>query len=250
MRKMINTLFFIFILFSFTISAYAQSANNNTGGYSVILKTSPIPSANTSALLNINKASMSFVSLYQLPLWIQLSTIPIIILGIFSLIKFLPLYTGRLKHVLDNPKTKEIFYFIQRNPGVTIAEISDEQKINRGTLKYHLSQLVANNKIIFVRKGKFSRIFFNTSSTQDKETLISRYLKNDKSKDILFAIMDTPGITNQELSSKFDLAKSSIHDYLKNLSDDNIVEFHQDGKFKRCYIQQDARMILLRYKPL
>ena len=165
------------------------------------------------------------------------------------MIKLFPLVTNRLKHVLDNPKTKDIFYFIQRNPGVTIAEISEEQQINRGTLKYHLSQLLANNKIIFIRKGKFSRIFYNTSSTQDKETTITRYLKNEKNKEILFAIMDTPGITNQEISTRFDLAKSSTSDYLKNLFDDNILEFHQDGKFKRYYLKQDARLILLRYKP-
>jgi Mn-dependent DtxR family transcriptional regulator len=56
-------------------------------------------------------------------------------------------------------------------------------------------------------------------------------------------------MTNQDISARFNLAKSSTSDYLKTLFDDNILEFHQDGKFKRCYVKQDARMILLRYKP-
>jgi predicted transcriptional regulator len=160
-----------------------------------------------------------------------------------------PFFFGRLKHALENPKTKENYYFIQRNPGLTIAELSEEQKMNRGTLKYHLSQLLTNNKIVSVRKGKFSRLFYNNTSAMGKENIVSRHLRNDKSRDILFTIMDTPGVTSQELSARFNLAKSTTHDYLKSLSDDEIVEFHQDGKFKRCYLMQDARMILLRYRP-
>jgi DNA-binding IclR family transcriptional regulator len=61
--------------------------------------------------------------------------------------------------------------------------------------------------------------------------------------------MDNPGISNQELSDGFRLAKSTTHEYLKNFSDDGLVEFRQDGKFKRCYLNQDARMIMLRYRP-
>ena len=191
----------------------------------------------------------SWVAFEQLPNWVKLAGLSAVVLGAFSLALASPFLIGRLKHALENPKTKEIFYFIQRNPGMTIAELSEEQNMNRGTLKYHLSQLLTNNKIVFIRKGKFSRLFYNNTSTTDVENVVSRYLRNDKSRDILFTILDTPGVTNQEISSRFDLAKSTTHDYLKSLSDDGIVEFRQDGKFKRCYIMQDARMIMLRYRP-
>jgi predicted transcriptional regulator len=193
---------------------------------------------------------MDFIaSFWELPLWIQVTYLSIIAITILGLFKLMPLVSGRLKHALENPKTRDIFYFIQRNPGVTIAELSEEQKINRGTLKYHLSQLLSNNKIIFIRKGKFSRLFYNTLSPMDKESIVSRHLKNENSSRILFKIMDNPGISNQELSDGFRLAKSTTHEYLKNFSDDGLVEFRQDGKFKRCYLNQDARMIMLRYRP-
>jgi len=196
-----------------------------------------------------NIAYKTWVSFEQLPLWVQLAFLLIATLGLLSLIRISPGIISRLKHALENPKTKELFYFIQRNPGMTIGELSEQQNMNRGTLKYHLSQLLTNNKIVFIRKGKFSRLFSNSTSAMDKESAISRYLRNDKSREILFTIMDRPGVTNQELSSRFDLAKSTTHEYLKSFSDDDIVEFRQDGKFKRCYIMQDARMIMLRYRP-
>ncbi len=189
------------------------------------------------------------LSFWQLPLWVQLTFISFTLLGALAVIKISPFLFGRLKHALENSKTKNIFNFIQRNPGITIAELSDKENINRGTLKYHLSQLLTNNKIVFIKNGKFSRLFYNNSSATDKESTISRYMRNDKSRDILFTIMGTPGVTNQEISARFKLAKSTTHDYLRGMFEDGLLEFSQDGKFKRCYVTQDTRMILLRYKP-
>ncbi len=235
---------FIFIIFIY-LSTLAVHADDSSKGYTVQTFDPQNPDNN----VNFLNGDITGVNFLQLPLWIQISVISAIGFGVLGALYCFPFIRGRLKHALDNQKTKEIFYFIQRNPGMTIAELSDEQKMNRGTLKYHLGQLLANNKIMSIRKGKFSRLFYNNTSAMDKENIISLYLRNDKSRDILFTIMDTPGITNQELSAKFDLAKSTTHDYLRSLSNDGVVEFRQDGKFKRCYLMQDVRMILLRYRP-
>jgi predicted transcriptional regulator len=246
---------FIFIMILFIVESYllylpftiGATAQNNENGIGMRPYTpSYDPAGEFPHYTDVNYILSSF---WQLPLWIQIAFISLSIMAAFALIKTFPFFFGRLKHALENPKTREIFYFIQRNPGVTIAELSDEQKINRGTLKYHLSQLLSNNKIVFIKKGKFSRLFYNTTSPMDKESIISRYLKNENSRRILFKIMDNPGISNQELSDGFELAKSTTHEYLKNFSDDEIVEFRQDGKYKRCYLKQDARMIMLRYRP-
>ncbi len=187
---------------------------------------------------------------WELPLYVQLSygaIATIAILGLFKLITFI---SGRLKHALENPKTREIFFHIQNNPGLTIQQLSDEQHINRGTLKYHLSQLFTNNKITLMRRGKVSQLYYNKLSPMDKESVIASYMRgNDNSRSILFSIMDNPGVTNKDLSEKFGLDKSTITDYIKKFMDDDIVEFRQDGKFKRCYVKQDARMILLRLRP-
>jgi predicted transcriptional regulator len=191
-----------------------------------------------------------YYSFWELPLWVQLAYASVVVVGILGLMKLMPFVFGRLKNALENPKTKEIFYYIQSNPGLTIKQLSDEQNINRGTLKYHLGQLFSNNKITLIRRGKVSQLYHNTLSPQDKESVIASYLRReDKSPSILFSLMDNPGLTNKDLSEKFDLDKSTITDYMKKFMDDEIVEFRQDGRFKRCYVKQDARMILLRFRP-
>lgn len=214
-----------------------------TPGYNIEPQNNPIYPEETAGAADT-------VSFLELPLWIQLTYLSFIAAGIFALLKVLPFISGRLKTALENPKTKEIFFHIQNNPGLTIKELSDEQNINRGTLRYHLSQLFENNKITLIRKGKVSQLYHNTMSPMDKESIIASYLRrNDNSRSILFSIMDNPGVTNKDLSEKFNLDKSTITDYMKNFSNDDIVEFRQDGKFKRCYVKQDARMIMLRFRP-
>ena len=244
MRLRYGHLFFLILFFIIICdAAYAQGSGI---GY---VPADPDQIANHQNEPYVSTGADAMLQFWELPLWVQIAYLSLTAISILGLLKIMPVVLGRLKHALENPKTKEIFSFIQRNPGVTIAELSEEQNINRGTLKYHLSQLLANNKIIFIRKGKFSRLFYNTLTPLDKESIITHYLKNENSSRILLKIMDNPGISNQELSDGFDLAKSTTHEYLKNFSDDGLIDFRQDGKFKRCYLKQDVRMIMLRYRP-
>ncbi|WP_174590860.1 winged helix-turn-helix transcriptional regulator [Methanocella conradii] len=245
MREIIKFIIFIFLFSSICCSANTQSINENNGGYSI---TTFDPQKNPE-IKNNGVIDQGLTPFWKLHVYIQLTYILFCLFSITSLIYIFPFFFGRLKHALENPKTREILCFIQRNPGVTIAELSKRQNINRGTLKYHLSQLLSNDKITFIKKGKFARVFYNTSSPMDIENIISMYLKNENTRKILFKIMDNPGISNQELSNSFELAKSTTHEYIKKMSEDDILEFRQDGKFKRCYLKQDAHMVLLRYKP-
>ncbi len=173
MRKIFNTLIFIFFVFYASASAYAQSTTESNGGFIVTHNSAQ----QNPGLLTNNIISISWVSFLQLPLWVQLTYISLSIFALVALLKIFPLISGRLKHVLDNQKTKDIFYSIQKKPGLTIAELSEEQKMNRGTLKYHLSQLLVNNKIVFIKNGKFSRLFHNKQPVMDRESIISRYLR-------------------------------------------------------------------------
>ena len=73
---------------------------------------------------------------------------------------------GRLKNVLDNEKRQAILNYIMENPGCTIADISDTQKINRGTVKYHIFQLELNGKVFTKHENKFARLFHKTIGIQ------------------------------------------------------------------------------------
>ena len=232
------------VLSIFTITAYANSEFNNTS----VAWVASDGLSNNGYQHPGSLQSFSPISFFDLPLWVQIFLIPSLL---FSLIVLLnaPVIIGRLKNVLDNEKRQSILNYIMENPGCTIADISDTQKINRGTVKYHIFQLELSGKVLTKHENKFARLFHKTSEFRDMERVVTPYLRNDTSKAILRVIMDSPGITNQDLSSKFNLDKSTIHWYLQKFNSDGIISFVQDGKFRKCFMSTDAKLVMLRFMP-
>ncbi|MDW7728247.1 MAG: winged helix-turn-helix transcriptional regulator [Candidatus Methanoperedens sp.] len=97
--------------------------------------------------------------------------------------------------------------------------------------------------------GKFLRLFQNSGAFKDNEQKMAAHLKNTTGRLILWTILENPGTTNQELTEKFHVDKSTIHWHIQQFRNDNIVVFEQEGKFKRYYINTDAETILLRFMP-
>jgi predicted transcriptional regulator len=189
------------------------------------------------------------ISFWELPLWIKIAYISGIILAFLGLFKVIPIVLGRIKNLLENQSRQGIFKYILNNPGCTIAEISDHEEINRGSVKYHIIKLEFVGKIILTKMGKFSRLFQNSGTLNDNEQEVASHVKNGTSRLLLWAILENPGVTNQELVEKFHFAKSTIHWYTQQFRKDNIVVFEQEGKYKRYFINTDVEMTLLRFMP-
>lgn len=229
---------FLFFLFILSITAYAEN-----GGYIV----EPYNPQNDT-LIDTSGADAT-ISFWELPLWIKLAYISGLILAIFGLFKIIPILLGRIKNLLENQNRQSIFKYVLNNPACTIAEISNRQKINRGSVKYHLYKLKSEGKIFLTKMGKFSRLFQNSGAFNDKEQVIAAHLKNETRRMLLRAILENPGITNQELAEKFDLAKSTTHWYIQQFHKYNIIIFKQQGKYRRCFVNEDSEVTLLRFMP-
>ena len=227
----------IFFLFFFSIAAHAQKGGSTED--SVPTQNGPIDTSGADAT----------ISFWELPLSIQIAYILGIILASLGLFKLIPIVLGRIKNLLENQNRQGIFKYILNNPGCTIAEISDKQEINRGSVKYHINKLKSQEKISFMKMGKFLRLFQNSGAFKDNEQKMAAHLKNEISRLLLWAILENPGITNQELTDKFHLDKSTIHWYIQQFRKDNIVIFEQEGKYKRYFVNADVEVALLRFIP-
>jgi predicted transcriptional regulator len=249
MRQLVNllTLFFIFFfIFSISTIPIAYTSGASTTATTNWVVSDGLNDDGTSYLYPQTLYNQVSVSFYNLPIWIQILSI---VAFLMALVAVAPFIIGRLKNVLDNEKRQAILTYIMENPGCTIADISDTQKINRGTVKYHIFQLELSGKVFTKHEDKFARLFHKTSEFKDMERVITPYLRNDTSKAILLVIMDSPGITNQDLSSKFNLDKSTVHWYLQKFNHDGIINFVKDGKFRKCFMKTEAKMVLLRFMP-
>ncbi len=228
----------LFILFIFSFTAHAEK-----GGYIVE------PYTPQEELIDTTGADAT-ISFWELPLWIKIAYISGIILAFLGLFKVIPIVLGRIKNLLENQNRQGIFKYILNNPGCTIAEVSDKQEINRGSMKYHIYTLEYEGKIILTKIGKFLRLFQNSGAFKDNEKKMAAHLKSETSRLILRTILENPGITNQELTDKFHVDKSTIQWHIQQFRNDNIVAFEQEGKYKRYFINTDAKMIMLRFMPL
>lgn len=230
--------YLLFFLFVFSITAYAEN-----GGY-IVEPHNP----QNNKLIDTSGADAT-ISFWELPLWIKLAYISGVFLVFLGLFKIIPIVLGRIKNLLENQSRQSIFKYILNNPGCTIAEISEQQKINRGSVKYHIYRLKSKGKILITKRGKFSRLFQNSGAFKGNEQVIAVHIKNETSRMLLWAILENPGITNQELADKFHLAKSTIHWYIQQFRNDNIIVFEQEDKYKRYFVNADVEMTLLRFMP-
>ncbi|SNQ59632.1 winged helix-turn-helix transcriptional regulator [Candidatus Methanoperedens nitratireducens] len=230
--------YLLFFLFFFSI----VTTHAEEGGYTVDF----YPTQNGSIDTSGADATISF---WELPLWVQIAYISGVILASLGLLKISPIVLARIKNLIENQSRQTILKYILNNPGCTVAELSDQQKMNRGSVKYHIYRLKLVDKIILKKIGKFTRLFQNSGTFNGNEQMIAAHLKNETCRMLLRAILDNPGITNQELTEKFHLAKSTIHWYIQQLSKDNIIVSKQEGKYRRYTVNADTKMILLRFMP-
>jgi predicted transcriptional regulator len=119
--------------------------------------------------------------------------------------------------------------------------------------RYHLKVLQFNNKINRFKKGKLVLLFKNSYKYTDTEKKIIFFLRNDTGKSILISILHEPGITNQNLTQTFELAKSTVHWHINELHNEELVHFNSDGKYKRCFInpaiEADLKNIISKSEP-
>ncbi|WP_424358216.1 winged helix-turn-helix transcriptional regulator [Methanocella sp. MCL-LM] len=184
-------------------------------------------------------------SYWNLPLWVKVASALDGLLITIGLIGIAPSVIGRIQDVLDNSNRQAIFYYVLNNPGCTPAEITARQNMNNSTVKYHLLMLESEGKVSKRRMGKFTR-FYNNAGVNDMEKVVASYLRNDTSKSILQVILDNPGITNNVLSERFSLDKSTVHWHMERFLKDGLVGFEQEGKYKKYFVKAEASTAFLK----
>ncbi len=240
-----------FVLFS--VSAYAQTNRTNlSGGYYFTEGQNINPDAENHE--SPTSEGWKLISFWDLPLWVKIAIIPTIITSIVGILVSAPIVIGKLrrKNSKGNPVEESIEKYIDDNPDCTIAEIASDNRLSRGKARYYLDSLISQGKVALYRVGRFTRLSMNKASNGGSESMnderkqeLSLKLQNKKKRIFVYAILDNPGTTNQDLSSRFNLDKSTVHDYLKELHREGFIRFEKDGRFKRCYVNSDVEALLV-----
>jgi len=117
---------------------------------------------------------------------------------------------------------KRIFYYILRNPGLHLRELSRKTKIPKTTLKYHLNFLIRQNLINVTSEGVYRR-FYIPDKIGLKEKELLNLLRQDIPCKILLYFTIRLICSQIELSRELNKSPTTIEFHLKKLVDMDII---------------------------
>jgi predicted transcriptional regulator len=176
------------------------------------------------------------LSFWDLPLALKIAHISTLLAASIAIWKILPLILGKITQKYKNSDRERILNYIEANPGSTTTDIEKNLGMKRSTVRHHLRILRLNYKITRSKKGKSVLYFRNSCQYTETEKKIICCLRNDAQKSILLSILQKPGITNQDLTQTFNLAKSTVHWHIDDMHNEGLVDYENDGKYKRYFI--------------
>jgi predicted transcriptional regulator len=198
---------------------------------------SPFPSDQSGASIHgekVVKLEDTVIPYWQFLLWLAAMQILSVIDVILYFTKFIFIILGF--RAADHPgtvltlKRKYIYAFIKACPGTCISEIESDINMSRGTLRYHLNILEAENMIEAHSDCGKIRYFQNNSTYSEEEKLVISTLQNEMIRKIILKILKEECNTNGDLARETGMSKSAITRYMKQLNESGLINENKLGK--------------------
>ncbi|MDD5187599.1 MAG: winged helix-turn-helix transcriptional regulator [Methanoregula sp.] len=189
----------------------------------------------------------STISFFELPVWVQIAWGISFLIAIFGAIKFGPLVLGKVRTVLQSKNRTLLLEYIGTHPGCTVADLSKNTGINRGTARYHLYLLLLERKIVQKKFGKLSYLFTNGGTPLEKKRVYG-YIMNPAKREILNVILDQPGISNKEIAERLLLKRNTVHWHLQQFLDEQMVASRWDGRNMNYILLPEVEAIMREYR--
>lgn len=234
------------LLFILVLSTAVGTTSADTGGYTV----GPCPPDEELKKLgdavDISGAD-STLTFWEFPLSFKIAYILGYLVAFVSFFKLVPIILGQIKGLNKDANKKKIINYVLNEPGCTPSEISRNLEISLGSIRYQIKTLKAEDKLILTREGKFTRAFQNSNAFTKNDKIIISHLKGSTRKQILLNILENPEITNQDISEKLNLDKSTTHWHIKKLREDDVIFSEVEGKFTKYFVNPAVEPELLKW---
>jgi hypothetical protein len=150
---------------------------------------------------------------------------------------------ARARGRLDkNENRNAVLQYVATHPGATAVEIAKDKRLNLGTVRYHIFILAANHKIVtHMEDGKFVRYFTNGNSYTGEERAIVSLLRRGPVRKALKTLLDSPGLSNLELSRALGISTASAHKQMNELLDRGLVNKVPNDEGGFAYFVREER---------
>lgn len=224
--KLTKKLFFFFLFFLFITRAGAME-------YTV----SPFPSDQSGASLageKVTELEVTTIPYWQFLLWLAamnvLSALDMLLYPTKLIFVILGFKIKGHASVLDNPNRSSIYEYIKASPGIYFSEIVEKIGLDRGTVRYHVKTLEAQNKVEVYKDGRKMRYFQNNFTYNEEEKKVISVLQNNTNQRIISEILNGNCTTNVTLAQEIGVSKSTISWYVGNLKEIGLIKEAKKGR--------------------
>lgn len=134
------------------------------------------------------------------------------------------------KNPIDTNSQDEVYKYIKTRPGAYVTEIAEKVGLCRGTVKHHVHNLRALNKIEVFKDGGKKRYFEINSIYDEEEKKVVSALQNTTNQRIVSEIQNGNCNTNIALAREFGVSRATISWYIKNLKEIGLIEETKKGR--------------------
>lgn len=152
------------------------------------------------------------------------------------------------EEILENERRREIYKFIEKNPGVHLRELQRTLKMPLSSLEYHLNYMVRKKVIFREKDGRYRRYYVKQLDAEDKKMLSA--LRQKRMREIVLIVLSNKKAKYQTLLDDLRIPPSTLSLYLKYLVDHNILTRHKIGHENIYTVQDEDRIakVLMSYK--
>ncbi len=156
----------------------------------------------------------------------------------------------RKKNVLDNECRKAVFQAIADAPGMDAVSLSRRLEMNINTLRYHLTKLLATDKITYLARPGTVRYYLNQGMFSPYEQILIHYLGGGTAGCIIRLVSEHPGVSRKDLAQVLGISGPSVTRHIQELSAEGIIRNEPDGKAHHYYLTENAALLLTKLQVM
>jgi len=149
------------------------------------------------------------------------------------------------RDVTGHPLRARILAAVGQNPGISATELAGQERINAGTLDYHLGILVRDGQLRATKAGR-NRLLFLPGASADVNALAE--LSAPGRGDVARTILQEPGLHEAAIADRLHLSRATIHHHLSRLEAAGLVRVER-GVRARCYPTDRLPQVLAPARP-
>lgn len=137
-----------------------------------------------------------------------------------------------------------ILSYISDNPGSHLRKMARDLNISLSTLRYHLDYLEKKGEISCQKQNNL-KVYFRSDKLKPHEKMLTPILQQKHYRDIILALIESPGLTFSQIANKLSMGNSSASKYINTLEAQEILFHRKFGREKKYYINDEKSIIEL-----